>query len=233
MKNIFKLFIVFVLSISYGCGSSSDDAPGFNPDQTPTPAAKAEAPDLIEPLNGEECSKFSTTNDENIVAVPFRWSNADNASQYEISIEGGTAIQTKTVSGTNTTFDLARDTKYNWHVTGINTDNVKGDMSTTFELRTPGYGVSNTVPYVIIDFLLDKESNMAMLSWEGFDDDGDNLSYNVLIKENDVVILELFDTEQTSVQDFTILDGALYEVTITITDEQNNSSDTIEVKLNV
>ena len=178
MKKL--LTIIFSMSL-IACGGGGGDTP---PTPPPTVNKAPSKPGLVEPSNGLLCIDNTQT---------FQWNSATDPDgdsvTYQLQIARDTNFtdiaQNLTVSGTSQSVTLERGVAYYWRVKAIDSKNLSGDYSSTFNLYTEGDGESNHLPFapVLTAPTLHAVIQTATtdLQWTANDTDSDPLTYDVFL----------------------------------------------------
>lgn len=227
------LFYGCVSLIIFSCGGGSES--GGDDDvipPSPPPAALTDAVSLMIPINNDVCTDFTSAEDNDFVRISLQWSAVTGARSYEVNIKqlNTNTIQTVSVSGVRTSIVLLRNTRYEWFVTGINADNVKGVKGEKFTFTTPALGAVNTAPYVELLLEFDHQNDILNVSWEGIDPDNDIIIYTILVFENDNEILFFENTNSLFIDDIPARIGSQYKVEVFARDSNGNGSRAVEVR---
>lgn len=177
------------------------------------------------PANGEPCSEFeSIPNDDTKVSILFKWNTAQNAVNYELKVLLGNeqaAITTVGVQEAMVTLD--RGKTYTWTVTSKNESG--STVSDTYSFTTPGLSEGNYAPYAAeITTEFETVEKLLTVSWIGTDEDGDDLTFDVIISENETVILEEIDFVNTSISGIGFIDDTNYTIKVVSKDGSGNFS---------
>ncbi len=135
MRNrIYSLLIVLTV---IGCGK-----------KTPPPDVTPVATNLVSPLKDQPCTTGTIISaDKSTVA--FTWEAADKAEGYTLAIKNLlTKVETKqTVTSTQATADLLRNTPYSWYVISTSTKTKATAQSATWKFYNAGAGTVSYPPY--------------------------------------------------------------------------------------
>ena len=177
------------------------------------------------PANGEPCSEFEPIpNDDTKVSILFKWNTAQNAVNYELKVllgNGQAAITTVGVQEALVTLD--RGKTYTWTVTSKNESG--STVSDTYSFTTPGLSEGNYAPYAAeITTEFETITKFLNVSWIGTDEDGDDLTFDVIISENETVILEEIDFVNTSISGIGYIDDTNYTIKVVSKDGSGNFS---------
>tara|TARA_R110002153_G_scaffold7399_3_gene33302 strand:+ start:1299 stop:2000 length:702 start_codon:yes stop_codon:yes gene_type:complete len=177
------------------------------------------------PANGEPCSEFEPIpNDDTKVSILFKWNAAQNTVNYELKVLlGNEQAATTTVGGQEATVNLDRGKTYTWTVTSKNESG--STVSDTYSFTTPGLSEGNYAPYsaeILTEF--ETVEKLLTVSWIGSDEDGDDLTYDVIITENETVILEEIDFVNTSISGIGYTNNTNYTINIISKDGTGNFS---------
>ncbi|MGY5354181.1 hypothetical protein [Wenyingzhuangia sp. IMCC45467] len=212
----FLLIISYVLIIS--CGGDGNELE-TDPKTELTFPEKAK---LSLPLNGEICTGYTTVpNNDSKAEISFYWERAINTTSYELIIsESENIVDTKQTTSTSSKVILDKGKTYSWVVISKNSDGES--ISTTYSFTTPGEPLGNYVPYAaVIDFTIDKTNNIASLSWLGNDEDSENteLYYDLIVAEDEIEIINIKNTSENKIDNFTAKLNSVYKIEIKTNDE--------------
>ena len=177
------------------------------------------------PANAETCSDFEAVPGETDKAtIFFSWSAAENATSYLVKVlESGTEVGSTTVTATTTELTLEKGKSYSWSITAKN--KLGETQSNTFSFTTPGEPIGNFAPYAAeISVDLNESNDELAISWMGNDEDGDSLTYDVIIKEDDVIIREYLDLTVVQLDPINTSAGLTYIVQVISRDSFGNFS---------
>jgi hypothetical protein len=137
--------------------------------------------------------------------------------------ESDTEIGSVTVTTTTTELILEKGKSYSWTVTAINKN---GETpSNTFSFTTPGEPIGNFVPYAAeISMHFNESSGELDISWVGNDEDGDSLTYDVIVKKNDAIIEEHSNLTVVALDSITAFGNTTYTVQVISKDPFGNFS---------
>ena len=177
------------------------------------------------PANGEPCSEFeSIPNDDTKVSILFNWNAAQNAVNYELKVLlGNEQAAITTVGAQEAMVTLDRGKTYTWTVTSKNESG--STVSDTYSFTTPGLSEGNYAPYaaeIITEF--EPVAQLLTVNWTATDEDGDSLTYDVIITENETVILEEIDFVNTSISIIGFIDDTNYTIKVVSKDGTGNFS---------
>ncbi|MEM8846492.1 MAG: hypothetical protein AAGD17_05245 [Bacteroidota bacterium] len=224
-KNIgFGWLMALMLALtSCGGGDSapSDEQP---PDNQPQPQAPAKAVGTL-PANGEPCSDFEEIAGEATrISVLFQWNSAASAEDYTLNVlENQTVVSSQSTKSLSASVTLDRGKTYTW---SVETSNEAGETTgDTYSFTTPGVPIGNYAPYAAeISVVFDAGSLQIQVSWEGSDEDGDELSYDVSITENESLLFEDFDLSANSIAPITYNPSSTYGIEVVSKDGSGNFS---------
>ena len=175
MKRL-VLNILFIILLS---ACSTDLPQGVDP---PGPF------NLLLPENQEICEPGGIINGPN-ASIVFSWEKAQGATSYHLGITNtsGSTIEINDIMETSYKIDLKRGESYSWGVLANNAFyQVASSASFHFYLR--GEPVSNLVPtppsaiYPKSGQSIAGDLTSIQLEWEGYDPDGDELSYDLTVE---------------------------------------------------
>lgn len=222
-KNIgFGLLMALMLVLaSCGGGDSapSDEQPPDNQSQAPAKAVGTL------PANGEPCSDFEEIAGEATrISVLFQWNSAASAEDYTLNVlENQTVVSSQDTKSLSASVTLDRGKTYTWLV---QTSNEVGETTgDTYSFTTPGVPIGNYAPYAAeISVVFDAGFLEMQVSWEGSDEDGDELSYDVSITENESLLFEDFDLSANSIAPITYNPSSTYGIEVVSKDGSGNFS---------
>lgn len=218
LKYISLMVLVFVLFSSCDKGTSTETEKQID---KPLPT-KAQG---TLPANGEPCSDFNPVpNDDSKVSVPFKWNASQNAINYDLSVlEGAQEVAKTTVGALETSVTLERGKTYSWTVTSKNETGTT--VSDTYSFTTPGQALGNYAPYaaeIALDF--DTDNQVFNVSWTAADEDGDSLTYDVVILEGETVVQEELGLTINTIEGIAYVNDTSYTVKIITKDVVGNFS---------
>lgn len=224
MIKIIKVNIIFLLMFGVGLSScdKSKDMDSVGGKETAKNLGTAEG---TLPKNGEPCADVESISGEPLkVLVHFQWSPAEFADNYDIRIfESLSEIYIETLKSSETTVELERGRSYSWSVTAK-----KGDaktVSNTFSFTTPGEPIGNYVPYAAVITVEFNTATFEMdVSWKGSDEDGDSLTYDVVVKEDGDILVEFTNLNVDSLKSISFIPAATYSIEVICRDHLGNYS---------
>jgi hypothetical protein len=222
IKPTIKLLMVITLfsSLAVSCDKGSDTD---TEKQTENPIPTKVKGTL--PANGEPCSDFEIVpNDNSKVAILFKWNASQDAVNYDLIIMDGTQEAAKTTVGaTEATLSLDKGKTYSWTVTAKN--ETGNTVSDTYSFTTPGQATGNYAPYaaeITLDF---NTTNQTLnISWTAEDEDGDSLTFDIEILEDETLIQEESDLTTNFIDDIIYMNATLYSVKVISKDVSGNFS---------
>ncbi|MGW9687298.1 hypothetical protein [Flagellimonas sp. 2504JD1-5] len=216
-KSIIGIFTIALFSCGGGDGGGEEP-----PEEQKNPPAKAVG---TLPVNGEPCSDYEeVSNDDSKVLVAFKWNAAQLAQNYVLRIvEGSTEVFRNSLSVLETKVELERGKTYSWSLTSANSDGeTVGD---TYSFTTPGIPQGNFAPYAAgISIEFNTQNTELSISWVGSDEDGDQLTYDVSVWENDIILVEENDYDQITIAPIIYQSGEDYSVEVVSKDTSGNFS---------
>lgn len=223
---LFTTILTCIVSCSKG-GGPDDSIITPDPEPDPITINLPNKPVTTFPVNGEVCSDFdSVANDNSKARIKFEWENATYANTYVLKVtESGNVVADVEIAATAYYVTLNKGKTFSWTITAKNDDGINTSQTNSF--TTPGKPIGNYIPYTaVISFNINNTTNMASLSWVGSDQDSEpeDLVYNVLIKENDIEILSIDETTETSIDNFNVLLNSTYEIKINTIDKYGSYS---------
>ena len=188
MTNVMKVNIILLSLFIFGlnsCGKS--DYSGVDNVLIEIPAMAQG----VFPINGEPCADIESISGEPLkVSVRFQWTSAEFANNYNLMVfESLNEIYNETFMSLEADVILDTGKTYTWTVTSKNSDGETGSDTNSF--TTPGEPVGNYVPYAaVISVEFNTTTSDMDVSWIGNDEDGDTLTYNVSVIENNNLLIE-------------------------------------------
>lgn len=220
--------IVFLLAFSscfYSCssGGGNDENPPVEP---PTNQVNLPAKAVgVLPANGEPCSEYEVVfGDNSKVQVTFQWNEAEFAQSYIlIVLESGLEIFRDSFTSLQTQVELNKGLTYTWHLISVNDEgDTNGD---TFSFTTPGTPIGNFAPYAAdITFVFNTDTLELDISWVGSDEDGDTLTYDVTVRENEEILVKNTAYMEDFLDTITYMAGTDYSVEVIAKDSSGNFS---------
>ncbi|WPV02288.1 hypothetical protein SNE26_10920 [Mucilaginibacter sp. cycad4] len=131
---IYSLFIILTIA---GCSK-----------KTPPPDVTPVATSLVSPLKDQPCTTGTIISTDKST-VTFTWQTADKAEGYVLAVKNLlTKVETKqTVTSTQATADLLRNTPYSWYVISTSTKTKATAQSETWKFYNAGAGTVSYPPY--------------------------------------------------------------------------------------
>ena len=190
---------------------------------------------LLSPANNETCLDGISLND-NQSNVNFNWTNAQNASSYEIIITNllTQSSQTFTAASNQTTVALSKAEPYSWLVKSIGEPGSTPVESEQWKFYLAGDAVVNYAPFPT-ELIAPRSganitpdiNNLITLNWKGSDVDGDLTSYEVYLDQVDASTLNtvlLYEANETSLE-VEVANNATYYWKVIAIDANGNQSD--------
>lgn len=221
LKSTIIIAVLILSNILFSC--SSDGSTSKTPlEEEINPPTKVIA---TLPVNGEPCSDYEEiSGDDTQVSVYFSWQEAQYAQNYELVVsDGGNEVFRNLFNGLGAKVTLNRGKVYTWNVIAKNSDGQTN--SDTMSFATPGTPVGNYVPYAAeIIMVFDATTADLNVSWVGEDEDGDVLSYDVVVKEEGEAIVDLKDLTTNALEATTTSPNSMYTVQVISKDGFGNFS---------
>ncbi|RKR08104.1 hypothetical protein CLV91_2874 [Maribacter vaceletii] len=223
MKKINILIITGVLLIS--CSKS-----GGGDEPTPPPTEN-QAPSKVETLTFPTDNLLCTTN-----VLDFEWSAASDPDgdsiSYLLEISKNNLFTTTEesfeVSGTTKNVTLEKETAYYWRVKAMDSKNLSGDYSTTYQFYTEGIGETNHVPFspkIIAPEIDGNVTGMATkLQWDASDVDNDPLVYDVYFDTTNPPTTLISENQSEKSLDVTLTTSTTYYWKIVSKDNKGGQS---------
>jgi hypothetical protein len=217
------MLTLFVCTLIFACSSSGDSATDPQPEpKTELPPGK---PSPTAPANSEACTDFEEVpEDQGQAKIFFSWSDTRDAESYILQIfASGTPVSSSEVTTAGADAILDKGKTYSWTVTAKNA--VGETTSDTFSFTTPSESPGNYVPYAAdIQLDYDPTTGELSISWTGNDEDGDSLTYDLVVREGENILLEEKAIHNTSIGAILVTQGVMYSVEVISTDAYGNYS---------
>lgn len=212
------LALIILLMLVGACSSSSSTE-----EVEVMPPGK---PNGILPTNGETCSDFiEVPQDETKAIILFTWGSVSNATGYVLEVFDGNVIQNSiSASRTDVEATLDKGKSYTWTVTAENS--AGQTKSDTMSFTTPGESVANYAPYAAeISTEFKSETSELIVSWSGSDQDGDALTYNILVKDSKGIdVVNQTGMAETTLDPIVVNLGETYSISVKSIDGFGNFS---------
>ncbi|MDT7830433.1 hypothetical protein RQM65_17325 [Pricia sp. S334] len=179
----------------------------------------------IAPENGAPCADVKAVSEEpSKVSILFQWTSSEFADGYELHVfESQNEIFSKILTSLEATVTLDRGKSYSWSITAKNGN--AEITSNTFSFTTPGEAMGNYVPYAAaITVAFDAMTSDMNIFWTGCDEDGDTLTYDIIIKENETLLAEFSDLSVESLDALPFVPSSVYSIEVTSKDNFGNFS---------
>ncbi|MEJ1221849.1 hypothetical protein [Sediminicola sp. 1XM1-17] len=218
VKNFTAVILLVVLLLSCSKGSEAE----------PTEKPIANVPGSISltlPANGEPCTAFEEVAGEPLkVSVLFKWSSSEFAETYVLRVfESQTEVIMQSSNALESKLVLDKGKSYTWSVTAKNKEGEKASNSYSF--TTPGEPVGNYVPYAaVITTSFNNNTSKLNISWVGRDEDGEPLTYDVTVMEEDTLVVEYAGLEITSIDPVAFEPKTIYTIEVVSKDPVGNFS---------
>ena len=216
------IYSVFTIFLVVSCNDSAASDP--NTDSEPQMNLPGKVQGTL-PINGEPCSEFEEVDGELSKAlIFFEWDSTPFAQNYEIRIfNGGNQVFIESTSSLASNAILDKGKSYTWSIIA---KNAYGETtSDTFSFTTPGEPIGNFAPYaaqITLNFASD--TTEMSISWIGSDEDGDTLTYDVRLWENDELFMEFNDLTISSLDPISVNPTYTYMVEVVSIDNPGNFS---------
>ncbi|WP_405382273.1 hypothetical protein [Maribacter sp. LLG6340-A2] len=233
MKTIFKLSIISLVILVCSCGKSDSNDVDSDIPKTPieeeqenpeTPLNPTKSVAIV-PENGDVCSDFSEIeNSSSNVLVAFKWTTAEHTSSYKIEVfEGDEIVANEELTNTELEVPLGKGKTYTWQITSLNSTSEV--VSDTFSFSTPGIPIENYVPYAAeITVIFDTTLETMSINWIGSDEDGDELSYDLSIHDEENELVNESDLLETEYGPLDIIPDMEYTIEVKSKDSSGNIS---------
>lgn len=182
MKNLHIPIVSFIgLFLVFGCSGSDNPSPNPNPAVDPPEAAV-----LVFPNQNSECNEGTNFTDSES-DVTFNWSDAANATNYELFLKN---LNTQTTTSYNSTaseitITILRGNPYSWYIVSKNTG-TQTKQSTTWKFYNAGKTITSYAPFpaeLVSPNMGTSFSNSTTnvdLKWNGADVDNDITNYEII-----------------------------------------------------
>lgn len=233
---IFTICVSFFVSCS--SGEDGDNNTQNRPDPVATPTGdtggSSSTPpgsfSLTFPNNNEVCQEGAAVADlPDKLLINFKWSSSANATSYEILVvesASGNEVAKLQTSSTDQDVEVNKGKLYQWKVTATNDD---GEFSSSeWSFYSEGVGLGNYVPYPAynIELIFDSNNDLLSVQWDASDEDGDTLTYDIKIFEDNVEIILETDLSTNILSDIPVALGSSYYAEITVNDGISATSTT-------
>lgn len=212
-RFLINIVLIFSFLINIQCSKESNKAPS--------------AVSLIYPSENLLCIENT---------IDFDWSNAvdpeNDDLEYNILIATDRAmtniIENKTVTTSQTTITLAKQTAFYWQVEAVDINNNQGTGSEVFAFFTKGEGVVNYAPFSSELVAPENGSNInttsVSLTWEAADaNTADTLIYELYFGENSSLDL-VGDAFTEKTQTVSVESGKTYSWQVNVKDQNGAKS---------
>ncbi|MBJ6366665.1 hypothetical protein [Snuella sedimenti] len=219
-KLIYISIALLVVSCSSG-GDSSEEKKASNPEKAV----------LVFPENNSECLEGQIINSQKST-VNFKWSKANSADSYDISIRNLNDQTVKLHTTTNTSLDVEidRGTPYSWYVVSKSKKGSTTAKSDTWKFYNAGEGVTEHVPFPaeivapLYNETITVSNGKVTLDWDGSDVDGDIDSYEVFFGEVNPPGSFQTNLQESVLNDVSVSSGKTYYWKVKTKDGQGNVS---------
>lgn len=225
MKAIHYSFFFLLLALLFSCGG--DDNGGENPG--PHPVAAPEAATLVFPDNNTECNEGEIVSDTES-SVTFTWNASEYTDTYSVNLDNlnaGTSGTTE-VDTNEATLTILRGTPYEWSVTSKAEGTSETAESSSWKFYNAGAATLSHPPFPADATDPKSGSSVAegtvTLEWEASDVDGDIVSYDVYLDENNPP-QTLIGNTSTETIDYEAVSGNVYYWSVITIDNAGNTSD--------
>ena len=176
MKKQFVVYLMVLVLVTLACSNNGEDPIAEN-------TAPEKVSNLLFPTNNLLCTDYmvnfqwEATSDPNGDAVSYNLQIARHASFSQIEASYHVATTSKSVA-------LPKGVLFYWRVQAVDSKNLGGDFSETFQFYTEGEGQFNHLPFAptLISPSNGQEiTGNVKLRWEANDADNDNLQYTVYV----------------------------------------------------
>ena len=231
LLNIMTTISLIVVFISCSSGDDGDSSTPTIPNPTQSPGNNSGNPtttppdsfNLIFPNNSEICQTgTAVANAPQRILINFKWAVSSNADYYELSVvasESDNEVANLRTTSTDQDVEIDKGKLYQWSVKSANDD---GEFtSSQWSFYSIGEAVGNFIPYPAynIQFEFDSLNDLLSIQWEASDEDGDSLSFDIVLYENDIQIFNQTDLTVNTSSNIPVTIGAHYYATITVKDQ--------------
>lgn len=218
-RNIYIVLFSSIILTSCGGGGGSEDVP---------PAAPTKA-DLVFPEQNSECNEGTIISDIQS-SVTFNWSDATNATNYEVFVKNldSDVTSTYTSSVSEKIITINRGTLYSWYVISKNSG-TQVAQSSTWKFYNAGKPVSSHAPFPAdlvsptMGTNLSNTTTSVNLKWTGSDVDNDISKYTIQLNTTSPPTNSI-GTVTTSSLDTNVSSNNTYYWRIITEDSQGNTS---------
>lgn len=180
MKKL--IHIIIAACLLAGCGSKKNDSDNSAPSLPPATAV------LVFPAQNSLCVSGNVISVAQS-SVTFKWSAADNAESYDISIRNllTSVVATQNVNQAQATVTLSRNVPYSWFIISRSSKNTAIATSDVWKFYNSGAGVTAYAPFPADNLSPSLGQNVTAtngkitLTWAGSDIDNDIAGYDVYL----------------------------------------------------
>jgi len=219
MRKVFLLISTIAL-FCFGCKKSK-------PVITPDPASP------LLPLKNGVCIEGQIVSESQSL-VQFDWTDAKNATSYEVVIKNlsDTTTSTHSTDKSEIAVPIKRGKAYSWHVISKNNTGNKTANSDTWMFYNAGVGISSYAPFPaeilspLQSTYISTINSVVSLKWQCSDADNDIVSYDVYVGMSSNSLSRVSQGLKTSSYDYTVLNRSYTHYWKVIAKDSNgNSSD--------
>ncbi|MBP6754860.1 MAG: hypothetical protein KA210_01835 [Bacteroidia bacterium] len=233
MKKILVIYFISFVIWSCGGGEDSGTTNPTNPTtpnnpSTGIPNTAPTTPNLASPTNGKLCINNT---------VDFQWEAATDAEKDAISYQIQIATDNlftkiiKTVEGSSTsqTIALEKGIAYYWRVKAVDSKNLSGSYSTTFNFYTEAVVQANHLPFlpeiVAPGFSASINAGTTTLKWSATDTDvSDVLTYDVYFGLDTPPTAKVIDNKTSTSVDVTTIALKRYYWKVVVKDNKGGQT---------
>ena len=220
----FILFLGVAVLVLSNCSGSDDGGGNDGGNDNPPSAATLQFPE-----QNSEC-KEGTNVTATKSTISFDWSDAQNATSYQLVLKNLATQSTSTHNATDSNLDLAvdRGTPYSWYVVSKNAG-TQTAQSATWKFYNAGEATTSYAPFPAdlvapnMGVGLSNTTTNVTLQWTGSDIDNDIDNYEVFFGSVNPPTTSLGSTTSTSMQT-SVSSGNDYYWKVITTDDVGNSS---------
>lgn len=173
MRNF--IYIIIACFLLTGCSKKKTDGPVLEPGKAL----------LVFPEQNALCITGTETSSAQSTVV-FKWNNAVNTGSYDLVIKNLLTglSDTKSVSATEASVSLLKNTPYSWFVVSKSASGNRTTQSESWKFYNSGDGILSYAPFPADGLTpasgqLNALNGKITLNWKGSDTDNDILNYDV------------------------------------------------------
>ncbi|WP_214071204.1 hypothetical protein [Mucilaginibacter sp. dw_454] len=227
MKKIIGLLLITAMIA--GCKKSTTNPGGGNGSGTGNGPGAAT---LLTPAKDEICTTGSVVSDT-VSTISFTWNAVAKANTYDLTITNllTQKATTQTISSTQATANLSRNTPYSWYVTSKISGKSGSSKSDVWKFYNAGSGIVTYAPYPAqivaptYGQIMTNAGGKVSLKWTGSVASGKLVGYNVYFGPSNNPDLFRANITDNFLNDISVSANTTYYWHIITVDSNGNSSD--------